>query len=133
MAFPIFGFIWIQLVFTISLGPSAPDYVEKRNFWSLMCLILVVSVGIMQFVENLLYQYTGEKLTHDVRKKLFKEILHKQVSWFDRRNRASGVLTTLFSDDINKLNGLTTEYLALILQALLSIVAGITISAIFCW
>lgn len=76
-AFPAFGFVWINLISVISLGTKYPNYDAYRNFWSVVYLILVFLMGLFQFLENMLYQYTGEKLTHDVRKKLFTQILHK--------------------------------------------------------
>lgn len=117
----------------ISLGPKYPNYTTYRNFWSIIYLILVILMGLVQFLENMLYQYTGEKLTHDVRRKLFTQLLHKQISWFDRKSRASGVLTTLLSEDINNLNGLTTEYLATLLSVFLSIISGLAVAFYFCW
>lgn len=43
------------------------------------------------------------------------------------------MLTTLLSEDINNLNGLTTEYLATLLSVFLSIIAGLAVAFYFCW
>jgi hypothetical protein len=42
----------------------------------------------------------GENLVRNIRFKLFEELIHKHIGWFDFRNRAVGVLTTIFEEDI---------------------------------
>lgn len=76
---------------------------------------------------------SGENLTGSVRKLLFRGIIFKQVSWFDVEMKAPGVLTTVLSEDVASLNGMTTETLATVLEALLGLVLGVLLSAYFCW
>jgi ATP-binding cassette subfamily B (MDR/TAP) protein 1 len=76
---------------------------------------------------------SGENLTGSVRKLLFRGIIFKQVSWFDDEMKAPGVLTTVLSEDVASLNGMTTETLATVLEALLGLVLGVLLSAYFCW
>lgn len=71
----------------------------------------------------------GENLTFAIRMKLFESIIFKHVGWFDNKGRAPGVLTNMLSEDIVQLNGLTTESVSVLLEALL----GITVSCIICF
>jgi hypothetical protein len=48
-----------------------------------------------------------------MRKKLFAGILHKDIKWFDNKDNAPGILTSLLAEDISLLNGLTTETIAI--------------------
>jgi hypothetical protein len=50
-----------------------------------------------------------------MRKKLFKGMIYKYISWFDNKERAPGVLTNIFSEDISLLNGLSTETVSIML------------------
>jgi len=68
-----------------------------------------------------------------MRSKLFTSIIYKPVSWFDNKNRAPGILSNILSEDITQLNGLTTETIGNILEAVLGFIIGIILSVIFNW
>jgi ATP-binding cassette subfamily B (MDR/TAP) protein 1 len=59
--------------------------------------------------------------------------MYKQVSWFDRKEKAPGILTNILSEDIAALNGLTTETMATLIESMMALVAGIALSAFFQW
>ena len=75
----------------------------------------------------------GEKLTFEIRKELMRGVVFKQLSWFDNENRAPGILTNVFSEDVSNLNGMTTETLSTIVEAGLSLVIAIAIACIYSW
>src|SRR3569833_240883 len=75
----------------------------------------------------------GENLTFTVRKMLFAGIIYKDISWFDSKEKAPGVLSNVLSEDVTLLNGLSTESIAIILEALLTLALGIIIGAILSW
>ena len=72
-------------------------------------------------------------MTYTVRNKLFKSIIYKQVSWFDSKDRAPGILSNNLCEDINALNGLTTEYFSVLLESATSLGGGIILSMIYTW
>ena len=80
-----------------------------------------------------MFSITGENLTYDVRCRLYRSLIYKQVSWYDRKEKAPGILTNILSEDIASLNGLTTETLATIIESVIALVAGIVLSAFFQW
>jgi len=55
-----------------------------------------------------IFEYTGENLIYKIRIMLFESLLHKEISWFDARDRAPGVIASVLSEDISNLSGLTT-------------------------
>lgn len=55
------------------------------------------------------------------------------MSWFDSKDRAPGILSNILSEDINSLNGLTTEHFSLLLEAIISLLVGVVISMIYTW
>jgi hypothetical protein len=63
----------------------------------------------------------GENLTLIMRDKLFKSIIYKHVGWFDSRDKAPGILTNILSEDIITLNGMTTESIAIYIEAVLGL------------
>lgn len=75
----------------------------------------------------------GENLTFSVRKLLFQGILYKQIAWFDNKNRAPGILSSVLSEDITLLNGLSSELIAIILETVLCFIIGAILSLIYSW
>jgi ABC-type multidrug transport system fused ATPase/permease subunit len=68
-----------------------------------------------------------------VRKELFEGILYKSISWFDNKDKAPGILSNILSEDVSKLNGLTSETIAVVLESFLTLATGIAISFYFSW
>mmetsp|Transcript_33800 Transcript_33800/g.44614 ORF Transcript_33800/g.44614 Transcript_33800/m.44614 type:complete len:284 (-) Transcript_33800:1325-2176(-) len=75
----------------------------------------------------------GEKLTLHLRMMLIEEILHKQISWFDREDRAPGIITNTISSNIASLNGMTSEVLVTLWELACIMLIGMIGGAIFCW
>ena len=75
----------------------------------------------------------GELLTYHLRVELIEEMMHKQVSWFDREDRAPGIITTVISSDITSLNGMTSEVLVTIFEVVCILLIGMAAGLYFCW
>lgn len=87
----------------------------------------------MSYTQKLLFGRGGENLTFTLRVKLFEAFLHKQIGWFDNKNRAPGILTNIITEDIAAVNGLTTESLAIAVEAGLGLFFSCLICFIFSW
>ena len=74
----------------------------------------------------------GEKITYDIRCDLFAETLHKQISWFDRQERAPGVITSVFSENMEALRGMTTETLVKYFESIFTFIIGLIAGIILC-
>lgn len=98
-----------------------------------MLLCDAIAMAVLNFLNKFIYSYLGENLTFTLRQKLFDAILYKDPSWFDRKDRAPGVLSNILSEDITLLNGLTTEYLALLVEGVLILLVGIILSFSYSW
>ena len=98
-----------------------------------MFLLLVFGIGITQFIQKYIFYYAGENLTYDIRNLLYKGIIYKEISWFDDKNRAPGILSNTLSEDIASLNGMTTEHLAILIEAYGGLVVGTIISLLYTW
>lgn len=59
--------------------------------------------------------------------------MYKNVAWFDRKSRAPGILSTVFSEDISNLNGLSTEIVGTMSETAFCLIFGIWLSAFFEW
>lgn len=135
LVWPVLGLVISKVQFIIiemSYTHSAASY-HQRNVWFLAFLFICLGIGILVFLEKLIFGVSGENLTGSVRKLLFRGIIYKQVCWFDDELKAPGVLTTVLSEDVASLNGMTTETLATVMEAFLGLALGVLLSAYFCW
>jgi ATP-binding cassette, subfamily B (MDR/TAP), member 1 len=53
------------------------------------------------------------------------------IVWFDNPRNNAGSLTARLSSDCNSVNGLTTTFVAIIIQNSTTLIAGITIGFLF--
>lgn len=59
--------------------------------------------------------------------------MHKSVGWYDDKTRAPGALTNILTEDISALNGLTTETVAISVEAALGLFFSCLICFLFSW
>ena len=94
-----------------------------------MFVLLCLGIGLSTYFQKLFFGRGGENLTFTLRVKLFTAILHKNIGWFDNKNRAPGILTNIITEDISSVNGLTTETVGIAVEAGL----GLTFSCLICF
>lgn len=130
---PLFGFVLSKFIFVLITDDSLENFVAKRNFWTLVFALLCVGKGISSYLQKLCFAMGGEKLTYNLRVKFFSALMHKSVGWFDNKNRAPGILTKILTEDINSLNGLTTESVAIVVESALGLFFSCLICMVFSW
>lgn len=59
--------------------------------------------------------------------------MFKHIAWFDRKDRAPGILSNIISEDISILNGMTTEHLAILIEAYGGLIIGAAIALFYNW
>jgi ABC-type multidrug transport system fused ATPase/permease subunit len=129
---PVYGLICAKLLF-IMMQSRLPTFLADRNFWMGMFLLFVILNGLIIFLQKWIFSTAGENLTNDVRNLLYRALMHKHVAWFDRKDRAPGVLSNIISEDISVLNGMTTEHLAILVEAYGGVIIGAIISLFYTW
>ena len=115
-------------------------YFKQEDGWEEVTMVYLIifacwvyTVMIVSAFEKSLFGVMGEKLTLRLRLQLLEEIMHKQISWFDREDRAPGIITNIISADIASLNGMTSEVLVVIFEVACIMVIGMTAGSYFCW
>lgn len=79
------------------------------------------------------FKVAGDKLTAKMRERLFSAIIRKNVSWFNSKSRAPGVLTTCLTQDVTLLNGLSAESFGILLEAFFGLTFSCIICLLFSW
>ena len=57
-------------------------------------------------------------------------MLYKQVSWYDRKDRAPGIISNLFCANIQSINGMSSETIVTIIELTMVALVGVTIGMI---
>ena len=130
---PLFGYIISEFTFIIILGPKAATFAEDRDtaLWQFVCLCL--AVGLLGFLQKIMFAVGGGNLTFRVRVALFESMVHKHVGWFDKKSHSASQLAGVLSDDVPSLNALSTEALGALTEALVALTAGIALAFYFEW
>jgi len=132
-AFPVLGYIITQLQWTYYKAGIDPNWESDAKMYLIIMACWILLVGLVGMAEKVLFGVMGEKLTNTLRISLIDEIMHKQISWFDREDRAPGIITTIVSSNITSLNGMTSEVLVTIFELVVVCIVGIAMGAYFCW
>lgn len=130
---PLFGLLLSKMFFVLMLDITDPDYIDIRNYWVLMFGILTIGMFVSSFVQKLSFGYCSENLVKTIRLKLFEAILYKHIGWFDNKQRAPGVLGSIVQEDIQQLNGLTSEVYSVAIESILGIIVSSGLCLYFSW
>ena len=99
--------------------------------------ILIIYIGIAvlvgMFLRSICFLIIGENVTIKMRKKLYMEILKKNIGWFDDRENNSSVLTTAMASETSLINGACTDSVGPYMEGFISLFGGVGISLYYNW
>lgn len=130
---PLVGAIMAKMLFVLMEVTNLGQLRKDANEWCLYMLIISVSAIFTGFCQKLSFGVIGENVAFNIRKTLYRKILEKHQGWFDQRENAPGILTGTLSSDAQIINGVSTEGLGSILEAICSVVVGVGIGFYFSW
>ncbi|GAA0167368.1 ATP-binding cassette [Lithospermum erythrorhizon] len=128
LAFPAFGFLFATSIKTF----YEPQKQLKRDskFWALMYVALGNITLVVVIFQNCLFGVASGKLSKRLCAFLLKTIVHKDGSWFDDPANSSGAVGARLSAISLSLQSLLGNGLALAVQNIAAVVAGILMSFI---
>ena len=130
---PGVGYFVIRLQFVFYKAQTNDEWeIEARNWMLAMCCWIFLLMAI-KCSQRALFGTMGEKLTLALRTRIIEEILHKQISWFDREDRAPGIITNIIASNIASLNGMTSEVLVTVFEVVAVAAIGLIVSIWICW
>lgn len=65
--------------------------------------------------------------------KLYSKIMNKSIGWFDERDNAPSILTSILASDAQIINGASVEGLSSLLDAGCAVLAGMAIGLGYSW
>ncbi|KAI3697720.1 hypothetical protein L6452_30817 [Arctium lappa] len=129
--YPIHGLIMSS---AIKIFYEPPNKLRKgSNFWA----PLFVGVGVCCFLfvpmQNYFFGVAGGKLIQRIRSLSFRKIVHQEMSWFDKPEHSSGAVGARLATDASTMRNIVGDALALVVQNVAMIVAGLVIAFTANW
>eukprot|EP00835_Amoeboradix_gromovi_P003371 NODE_220_length_13988_cov_0.426885.p1 type:complete len:1259 gc:universal NODE_220_length_13988_cov_0.426885:8261-12037(+) len=123
--FPVYTII-LSSMLTVFAG--TPDEIRSQSiFWVLMFIVLAVVAFISMFGQVACFSVAGERLTVQIRSRLFRSLLDKEIAYFDVQEHSSGILSSRLSEDADKIKALTGQLLGVLVQSTSTIATGLAI------
>ncbi|KAF3776026.1 ABC transporter B family member 11 [Nymphaea thermarum] len=129
--FPVFGFLFSIITNTFFKPPHQLQ--KDANFWSLMYLVLGATSFLVAPIQAYLFGVAGAQLIKRIRAMTFERVLHQEIGWFDEAQNSSGAICARLSADAATMRGLVGDALSLVVQNIITLIAGITIAFVANW
>jgi len=115
---------------------SVDEYVTHKNMNALIWmtgiqLAILIGESLMRFWFMYRINWLGQTVVNDMRRAVYKKILHQDIAYFDQT--PIGTLTTRTINDIEAINDVFSEGIISIFADVLTIVAIITIMMMEDW
>ncbi|KAL2524305.1 ABC transporter B family member 9 [Abeliophyllum distichum] len=129
--FPVFGLL---ISSAIKIFYEPPHELQKDSqFWALMFVFLGGCTLVVVPIQNYFFGIAGGKLIQRIRSLSFKKIVHQEISWFDDSANSSGAIGSRLSSDASTVRSLVGDALALIVQNISTVIAGLVIAFTANW
>ncbi|KAI9197883.1 hypothetical protein LWI28_006057 [Acer negundo] len=124
--FPVFGLL---LSNSIRMFYEPPDKLRKDSRkWGLVYLGMGLATLVAVPFQNYFFGVAGGKLIQRIRSLTFEKVVHQQISWFDDPENSSGAIGARLSTDASTVRSLVGDALALIVQNITTVTAGLIIA-----
>ncbi|KAK8475517.1 hypothetical protein V6N13_015596 [Hibiscus sabdariffa] len=131
LIFPIFGLLFSSAIRSFYEPPS--KLVKNSRTWALSYVGLGVVTLIIGPVQNFFFGVAGGKLIERIRSMMFEKVVHQNIGWFDDPANSSGAIGARLSTDASTVRNLVGDSLALIVQNIATIIAGLVIAFTANW
>ncbi|KAH0433565.1 hypothetical protein IEQ34_026995 [Dendrobium chrysotoxum] len=131
LLFPFYGVLWSSVINTY----YQPPHILKKDskLWSLVFLLF----GVVSFVTypamSYFFAVAGSKLIRRIRLMTFEKIVNMEIAWFDDPENSSGAVGARLLTDATKVTNLVGDALALIVQSITTLTAGLVIAFVANW
>ncbi|EFA76459.1 ABC transporter B family protein [Heterostelium album PN500] len=126
---PVFSIIFSEILKVF----NSVNMYDNAITLCLWFLLLAAVAGLANFVQICSFTYIGEVLTYHLRYFSFRSIIRQEIGWFDMPQNSTGILTANLATDATLVQGMTSQRLGLIIQNIVTMVAGLVIAFIAGW
>ena len=118
------------------LPPEALEILRHRDLsgliWITVAFLLLIGLDfVFNFLQRLIMEYTGHRIMHDLRLKLFDRMLSLSLTFFTRN--PLGRLVTRVTNDVQNMHELFTSVLSMLFKDLFLLVGIGTVLLVMDW
>ncbi|KAL5096996.1 hypothetical protein RYX36_001323, partial [Vicia faba] len=131
VVFPVFGLVFSS---AISMFYEPPEQQKKEaRLWALLYVGLGLVTLVVLPLQNYFFGIAGGKLVERIRSLTFAKVVHQEIRWFDDPANSSGAVGARLSTDASTVKSLVGDTLALIVQNISTITAGLVVAFTANW
>lgn len=132
LIFPFFSIFLSKMLATlVNFGSNPQQARDEANQYSLYFLLFGINAFIFNLVQMAIFSHIGEDLTQKVRNETYLKMLKMPIAWFDKPKNSSGSLASRLASDCSAVNDLITTFVAITIQSLTTLIAGVVIALIY--
>lgn len=129
--FPMFGLFFSSAIKSFFQPPS--QLLKDARVWALSYVGMGCVTLLVGPLQNYFFGVAGGKLIQRIRSLTFEKVVHQDISWFDDPANSSGAIGARLSTDASTVRNLVGDTLALIVQNISTIAAGLIIAFTANW
>ncbi|KAL0435361.1 UNVERIFIED_CONTAM: ABC transporter B family member 11 [Sesamum radiatum] len=100
---------------------------KDSKFWACMYVVLGMASLLATPLRTYFFAVAGCKLIKRIRLMCFEKVVHMEISWFDRIENSSSAVGSRLSVDATSVRNLVGESLAILVQNISTVIAGLII------
>eukprot|EP00924_Labyrinthula_sp_SR-Ha-C_P015096 maker-scaffold_9-snap-gene-8.55-mRNA-1 protein AED:0.00 eAED:0.01 QI:0/1/0.5/1/1/1/2/88/1332 len=129
---PAFALLFAEIA-EVFYNPNSKEMREEARLVAFGFLILGVVTGLASVGQFYYFGYVAEKMTSELRKKLFEKYMKFEIGYFDDENNSIGAITSGLSTDAAQVKGSISDRLSLLFQNTTTLVFAFTIAFVRGW
>ncbi|CRG92998.1 ABC transporter B family member 1, putative [Plasmodium gallinaceum] len=127
--YPLFALLYAKYVSTLF---DFKNLESNSNRYSLYILFISIAMLISETLKNYYNNLIGEKVEKTVKYKLFENILHQEISFFDNDANSPGILTSYINRDVHLLKTGLVNNMVIFTHFIALFLVSMSLSFYFC-
>ncbi|KAJ4027545.1 hypothetical protein NW756_012737 [Fusarium oxysporum] len=129
---PLQAWLFAKIII-VFLADSDEEMMDEAEFWSLMFVVLAISVGASFFVKCYISTHLQHRIGAAYKRQYFEAMLFQKTAFFDDEANSQGSLVSRISGDPKQLEELLGLNMAFLLTAIFQLTGSLAIAYSFGW
>jgi ABC-type bacteriocin/lantibiotic exporter with double-glycine peptidase domain len=130
----MFGWFIMEVMTIINIEPLLGNSaLDEATPWigvmaGVSCILFIAKGGA-----GMTLAIVANNIIKTVREELYENIIRKDIGWHDQRDNSSGIMTSTLASDVQLLNGVSSDGLAIQIEGFSAVLAAIIAGFVFSW
>jgi len=130
----LFGWFIMEVMTEMNIAPvMGKEALDECAPWILTMAGCSVFLFLAKGSAGVFLAQVTENIIMNVRKDLYTVMIRKDIGWHDQRDNSAGILTATLASDVQLLNGVSSDGVAVQIEAFSSLLLAIIAGFIFSW